>query len=369
MRIAKKKISHFFITLGCFLPSWVEWIRKLRSSKTVVNIYSPPCSSVRTFRRVCDFSLWVFHACKLSFSERFFGRKSLEKRFFRKLRARCHSFSVHLDKPFVSWVGHSTFFLKVFGITLLTDPIWSYRAGFTTWPGVRRCCPPSISLDLLGGADLVLISHNHPDHLDMKTIAHISKIMPKSRLIVPKGVGECVAAFGLDFIELSWGDSLRIPFHEHGAILDVTSVPAIHNSGRGLLDRNKTMWCGWVCNFQTTSNCKKTFYYTGDTAFSEELFGTIGRRFGEMDLSLIPVGAYLPRSLLCKNHISPKEAVAIHKLVLSKKSIGCHHSTFRLSDALEEERSLLSDLENGLNLYNVPIHEFVLCPVGHYFNW
>ncbi|WP_108624424.1 MBL fold metallo-hydrolase [Candidatus Similichlamydia epinepheli] len=369
MRLANKKISHFFLMLVACLPSWGEWIRKLRSSKTIVNIYSPPDGSPNTFRRVCDFSLWVFHSCKLSLSEKFLGRKSLEKRFFRKLRDRCQVFSVHLDQPIVSWIGHSTFFLKVFGITLLTDPIWSYRAGFSTWPGLSRSCSPSVSLDLLGGADLVLISHNHPDHLDMRTIAHLSKIRSKSKLIVPKGVGECVASFGLDCIELSWGDSCRIPFHEHGAILDVTSVPAIHNSGRGLLDRNKTMWCGWICNFQTKNNVKKTLYYTGDTAFSEELFGSIGRRFGEIDLSLIPVGAYLPRSLLWKNHISPKEAVAIHKLVLSKKSVGCHHSTFRLSDVIEEERSLLSDLENGLIMCQVPFHEFILCPVGYWLNW
>ncbi|RDB31517.1 Outer membrane protein romA [Candidatus Similichlamydia laticola] len=364
----KKRLSKFLFSLRSYFPSWKLWIRRFKS-EGIANIYSPPDDTFSTFRKVCDLSIWVFHTSKLCFAERFMGRKSLEKRLFRRLRARCRSFSVHLDQPFVSWIGHSTFFLKVCGITLLTDPIWSYRAGFPSWPGLSRSCLPPVSLDVLGGADLVLISHNHPDHLDMQTIAHLSKLRPNSCLVVPKGVGECVASFGLDCIELAWGEECRIPFTEQGAVVNVTSVPAIHNSGRGLLDRNMSMWCGWICRFQRRSEKKKTLYYVGDTAFSEGLFQSIGRRFGSIDLSLVPVGAYLPRSLLGQNHISPREAVAIHKLVLSKKSIGCHHSTFRLSDVVAEERALLEDLESGLRDYQVSPCEFFLCPVGHWFNW
>jgi N-acyl-phosphatidylethanolamine-hydrolysing phospholipase D len=227
----------------------------------------------------------------------------------------------------VTWMNHSSFLVEVGGITFLTDPIWSSRAGPLVGPK-RRHSPPISLLDL-PRIDYVLISHNHYDHLDAATIKALHKKDPSTCFIVPQGVGKWFRKRGIHpLLEFSWGESQLILQDE--VKITFTAVPAQHFSGRTFKDRNATLWVGYVVEVETPQG-KKCFYFCGDSGYNAVDFKALGERWKEIHLSLIPIGAYLPRWFMQPLHINPEEAVKIHQEVGSRLSVGCHFHTFKLS--------------------------------------
>jgi len=220
-----------------------------------------------------------------------------------------------------TFVNHSTFLIQAGGLNILTDPIWSQRASPFQWVGPKRMRPPGIRYEDLPEIDLVLISHNHYDHLDVQTVQRLRESFDPL-FVTPLGVGRFLEDNGIrKYTELDWWGE-----HRCSDGVAVTGVPAQHFSGRGLSDRDKTLWCGYVIGMPNGN-----IYFAGDTGYNG-IFKEIGRRFAPIHTALIPIGAYRPRWFMAPIHVDPDEAVLIHKDVGAERSIGMHFGTFPLAD-------------------------------------
>jgi L-ascorbate metabolism protein UlaG (beta-lactamase superfamily) len=222
----------------------------------------------------------------------------------------------------VTFIGHSTVLLQFDGLNILTDPVWYERCSPVQWAGPKRIVPAGIRLEDLPKIDIILQSHNHWDHLDIKTLKKIcAKDRPK--IFTSLGISQFLKKEGIDnSVDMDWWDEL--PFTEG---VTVTCVPSQHFSGRGALDRNGTLWSGFVVSSSKVGN----IYFAGDSGYGD-FFKEIGDKFGSMRLSLIPVGAYQPIWFMSPIHCTPVEAVQIHHDVRSEKTLAIHHSTFPLAD-------------------------------------
>ena len=240
------------------------------------------------------------------------------------------SFDYH--QPSATWINHSTYLVRYHGINLLTDPIFSNRCSPLQWIGPKRLHPPGISIENLPEIHYVLISHDHYDHLCKKSVLQLFRRFPKIQWIVPEGVAPIFHRWGIYQVkELKWWEHHHIDLIAYPCSITFTAVPSQHFSGRKMWHANKTLWCGYVVSFQSLLGAAKQFYFVGDTGYNEVDFKRIGDRFGPMDLSLIPIGTYLPTAFMSPIHIGPNQAVKIHQEVQSKLSLGMHWKTFRLS--------------------------------------
>jgi L-ascorbate metabolism protein UlaG (beta-lactamase superfamily) len=220
----------------------------------------------------------------------------------------------------ITFVNHSTLLLQQKGLNILTDPIWSERTSPFSWIGPRRHRIPGVSWEDLPPIDTVLLSHNHYDHLDLPTLRRLAA-RGNSTYIVPIGVAKLLRSNNIGPVhELDWGESLALPG------FTIHSVPALHFAGRGLFDRNATLWCGYMIESQG-----QLVYFAGDTAFGPH-FAQIRNKFGSPDLALLPIGAYLPRWFMSPVHMGPDGAVKAHEILGAKTSIATHHGTFQLAD-------------------------------------
>ena len=235
--------------------------------------------------------------------------------------------------PAVTWVGHATVLGQLGGLSLLTDPIFSERASPLAFAGPRREQPPGLALAELPAIDLVLVSHNHYDHLDLPS-ARALAAQPGGGpvFIVPLGLQDWFRRRGIErVVELDWWQSHRLP----GRDVEVTLVPAQHWSARGLNDRMKTLWGGFAV---LAPDCH--LFFAGDTGYSRD-FVDIRAHFrdrqshaqgGGFDLALLPIGAYEPRWFMQSQHVNVEEALKIHADVGAKASLGVHWGTFELTD-------------------------------------
>ena len=219
-------------------------------------------------------------------------------------------------------IGHSTVLIQVGGLNILTDPMLSDVAGPLPWLGVRRSRPPALRLSDMPSIDVVLLSHNHYDHLDRATLAGLA-LRDNPVVITGLRVGRSVPSKNV--VELDWWQSQALP---RGA--EVTYVPAEHFSARGPFDRNASLWGGFVLR---TSAGK--IYFAGDTGHGAH-FEMIHKAYGAMDVSFIPIGAYEPRWFMGPVHIDPTQAVAASIALRSQVSIAIHHGTFPLADEAVE---------------------------------
>jgi L-ascorbate metabolism protein UlaG (beta-lactamase superfamily) len=220
----------------------------------------------------------------------------------------------------VTMVNHSTVLVQGFGFNLLTDPIWSQRASPLPWIGPKRRRKPGVRMEDLPPIDAVLISHNHFDHLDLPTLRQLAG-RGRSTFVVPTGDARWLRSQTIESVhELDWGESLAI------SGFTIHCVPALHFSARGILDRNKTLWCGYVIEYP-----ESLVYFAGDTSFGSH-FAQIREKFGSPRLALLPIGAYEPRWFMSAVHMAPEEAVRAHEILGAKTSIAIHHGTFQLAD-------------------------------------
>jgi len=217
-------------------------------------------------------------------------------------------------------VNHSTVLLQQRSLNILTDPMLSERASPLSWIGPRRRRTQGVSWENLPCIDAVLISHNHYDHLDLPTLRRLAA-RRDSTFIVPARGARLLHSENIGPVhELDWGESLALPG------FTIHCVPALHFSSRGIYDRNKTLWCGYMIECQG-----RLVYFAGDTGFGGH-FAQIREKFGSPRLALLPVGAYEPRWFMSPVHMNPDEAVIAHEILAAETSIAIHHGTFKLAD-------------------------------------
>ena len=204
----------------------------------------------------------------------------------------------------VTWFGHSGMLVEVDGVRILIDPVWEERASPRQWFGPRRFFPPTISLEDLPQLDAVLISHDHYDHMGEMTLRRIAQLpcTGRAQWITALGVGALLRMWGVkpeSISELGWMEEVGVRA-ERGALLNVTSVPARHFSGRSLLHRFETLWGAYVLQ-----GAAHTLYFGADTGWWEG-FEEIAAKFGPFDLTMLEIGAY--NELWKEIHLGPDNA-------------------------------------------------------------
>jgi L-ascorbate metabolism protein UlaG (beta-lactamase superfamily) len=236
----------------------------------------------------------------------------------------------------ITLVNHSTVLLQQHGVNVLTDPMWSERASPVSWAGPRRIRKPGVLFEHLPPIDVVLLSHNHYDHLDLATLHRLAGL-GESTFVVPTGVARLLRSEKIGPVhELDWGESLLLSGHT------IHSVPAFHFSARGLFDRNRTLWCGYMIECE-----QRSVYFAADTAFGAH-FAQIRETFGSPRVAFLPIGAYEPRWFMSPVHMAPEEAVKAHQILAAQTSIAIHHGTFQLADeSVDEPRQRLAELAPG----------------------
>jgi L-ascorbate metabolism protein UlaG (beta-lactamase superfamily) len=250
----------------------------------------------------------------------------------------------------ITFINHTTFLIQSDGLNILTDPVYSERVSPFSFAGPRRMQHPGVRFEDLPKIDLILLSHNHYDHLDIHTVLRLWKTFDPM-FIVPLGVGKFLQQNGIIKVaELDWWQTFSI------ASFNITCTPAQHFSGRGFFDRDATLWCGYMVESKTTKLC-----FVGDTGYNEITFRQIAERF-KIDLAIIPIGAYKPLWFMSPVHCSPEEAVKIHLDLRAKQSIASHFGTFPLGD--EGQSDPVRDLHRAMEKFGLGEKDFIALKEG-----
>ncbi|KAK4501892.1 hypothetical protein PRZ48_007701 [Zasmidium cellare] len=246
------------------------------------------------------------------------------------------------DKLRATWIGHASWLVETpvakgaeRGVRILFDPVFSERTSPSNYFGPKRYTPTPCTLDELPDPDIVVISHNHYDHLDIETVKPLyDRTKNRIHFFVPLGLKqwflEHVGCSDHEVTQLDWWESREAHIEGLGSV-ELTCCPAQHTSRRTAFDSAKTLWSSW--SLKTTT---KTLYFAGDTAY--QLLGTpspcpafsqIGKTLGPFDLAMLPIGLYSPMKFASAVHVHPEQALEIHKAVRSKLSLGMHYGTVR----------------------------------------
>ncbi|WP_058912906.1 MBL fold metallo-hydrolase [Entomohabitans teleogrylli] len=255
----------------------------------------------------------------------------------------------------VWWLGHAALMLRLNGITLLTDPVFSRRASPFSFYGPERKTPVALDLSCPEALpDAVVISHNHYDHLDSRTLRRLRHRCAEMQIFVPLGLKRWFVQRGMkNVFELDWWQSVR------WRGLTLTCVPARHWSMRTPWDRNRSLWCGWVIESDN-----QRFWFSGDTAWMPELL-EIPRRVGPLDAAALPIGAYAPRWFMSTHHIDPQNAVRLWQGIGRPLAVPIHWGVFELADesldapVFELNAALRNAGEEGTRFSPIKIGEFI----------
>lgn len=239
----------------------------------------------------------------------------------------------HVDALTITWVGHATFLIQIGGLNILTDPVWSERPSPIPFAGPRRWVPPGAELESLPPIDIVLVSHNHYDHFDARSVRRLAALHPGARWLTPLELGAEVQRKGAKQVqELDWWSESRVE------PVTVTCTPAQHWSARGLRDRGRSLWCGWSIRCGS-----RAIYFAGDTAYFPG-FRVIANRLGPFDIALLPIGGYEPRWFMRFVHMNPEDAVQAFTELSGKEGqtvmVPMHWGTFKLTDEAMDEPPL-----------------------------
>ena len=238
---------------------------------------------------------------------------------------------------FMIWIGHSTFLIKKNNLVILTDPVFSERASPFKRLGPKRLIPPAILLNELPKIDVVTISHNHYDHLDIRSLKKLSKLNPNLIFLIPKGDIDIFNKKNIDNVkEFVWWEEISIDD------FIFTFTPVQHWSARGLFDRNESLWGGWFIKSTDYS-----LYHAGDTGYSNDFIET-QKRLGSPKYAFLPIGAYDPEWFMAASHVNPEDSIRIMKDLGAEFSFGMHWGTFTLTaeDTLEPPQRLKEALNN-----------------------
>jgi L-ascorbate metabolism protein UlaG (beta-lactamase superfamily) len=260
------------------------------------------------------------------------------------------------NKLRVSFINHASFLIQLENYNILTDPIWSERTSPVTWAGPKRVREAGINFDQIPKVDLVLISHNHYDHLDLATLKRLEK-RDSPTIMAGKNTCKLLHEEGMkNCREYDWWQ------HSLYQSLKVTFVPARHFSGRSLFDRNEVLWGGFVIE----SSQYAPLYFAGDTCYGK-FVEMLAQKFKVFDLCLLPIGAYLPRWFMKIVHMNPADAVKAHQELKCKQSIGMHFGTFQLTD--EAIHTPAEDLKKALDEKGLSTKEFMVPKFGESFTF
>ena len=244
------------------------------------------------------------------------------------------------DDVVVTFVGHATFLVQVGATNLLIDPVYAERASPVSFAGPRRVRAPGVRFDDLPNVSLVLLSHNHYDHCDLRTLHALDQRF-HLRVAAPIGNGQLLRSAGIRHIdELDWWETAD------SAPFPITLTPAQHFSSRGIFDRNRALWGGFLIEA-----AGRRILFAGDSGYGPH-FRAIAARLGPIDLALLPIGAYEPRWFMKDIHMNPAEAVQAHVDLAARQSLAMHFGTFQLTpEAIDEPvRALAKALrERGMS--------------------
>lgn len=242
---------------------------------------------------------------------------------------------VYGDEIRVSFIGHASFLIQTQGLNIITDPLYSERCSPFTSKGPKRVTEPGIPFEKLPQIDIVLVSHNHYDHLDTETLARLVE-HSHPKIIAPLGNEHPINSRSpaATVQTLDWYEHLEI-----GKGIKVHLEPAQHWSARGIFDRNKALWGTFIIDTP-----KGQILFIGDSGYSKEMFEDIGKKFPHIRLSLIPIGAYEPRWFMSPIHMNPEEAIKTHIDLKSQHSIASHFATFQLTDEGYEKPEIALEL-------------------------
>jgi L-ascorbate metabolism protein UlaG (beta-lactamase superfamily) len=244
----------------------------------------------------------------------------------------------------ITFIGHSTFLIQTAAGNILTDPIYSERAGPLNLVGPKRVRRPAVKFDDLPPISTVLLSHNHYDHCDLRTLRMLAQRFDPV-VVTPLGNAPLVRSSGIRQVEeLDWWQEAKT------SALPITLTPAQHFSARGPFDRNRALWGGFMLRAGGAR-----IYFAGDTAYGS-FFRDVRQRLGPIDLALLPIGAYEPRWFMQPVHMNPAEAVQAHLDLEASESVGMHFGTFQLTtEGIDEP---LRALEETRRVRNIPESRF-----------
>ena len=253
----------------------------------------------------------------------------------------------------VTYINHATILIQMDGLNILTDPIWSRRAGPFSWAGPKRIRAPGIQMKDLPEIHYILISHDHYDHLDLPTL---KKLVEQHEPVILTGLGVRTLLSSRNIpgvVEMDWWQT----YYANVPNVRFNFVPSRHNSGRVPSRHNLTLWGGFVIESPAGE-----VYYAGDTAYGDFLDG-IAQRFNRIRIALFPIGSYEKRWFMKTQHMNPDDAVRAHKMLGAHQSIGFHFGTFKehpeqTIDAHEK------DLNEALIHHGVPLSRFWILQFG-----
>ena len=222
------------------------------------------------------------------------------------------------DDDYMAWIGHATYLIKLGDTTIITDPVFSKNAG-PLFFGPKRFTKPALNLNEIPKTDVFLLTHNHYDHQDMRTIKKFP--YKNAKVLVPLKIGKYFKKYN-DVNEMDWYEEIKI-----NEYLKITFLPAVHWSKRSLTDTNKTLWGNFLIEYKG-----KKIFFACDTGYGK-IYEVLGKKYGPIDLTMINIGAYDFRPMFEKSiyHTTPEEALKVAQDLKSKKVLGMHWGTFVLS--------------------------------------
>ena len=250
----------------------------------------------------------------------------------------------------ITSIGHSSFLIQAAGTAVLTDPVYADRASPSQSTGPRRVRAPGVRFEDLPPVSIVLLSHNHYDHCDLRALLELQRRFEPT-FITPIGNGRLLRSAGIDQVEELdwWNASTR-------SSIPITLTPAQHSAARGLFDRNHALWGGFLLEV-----VEKRIFFAGDSGYGPH-FEEIRRRLTPIDLALLPIGAYEPRWFMKDIHMNPEEAVQAHVDLGAAGSIAMHFGVFQLTtEGIDEPAARLSQ---ALTLRGIPAGDFRIVDVG-----
>jgi L-ascorbate metabolism protein UlaG (beta-lactamase superfamily) len=235
----------------------------------------------------------------------------------------------------VTWIGHSTVLVQTAGVNILTDPIWSERASPFSFLGPIRVRAPGVRFEDLPKIDLVLVSHNHYDHLDLPTLKRLWE-RDRPRIVTSLGNDTILASAGIRAEAYDWGRGTTLhcdwkpdPRIRYRAMIPPcgVTVERVHHWGsRWGTDRNRALWSGFTVRLPGGN-----IFFAGDTGWGGGAWAAEAARHGPFRLAILPVGAYSPRDVMQSNHMDPEEAVAVFERLRPTMALGVHWGTFQLT--------------------------------------
>lgn len=251
--------------------------------------------------------------------------------------------SLSLKQTYITYINHSCHLIQLKGLNILTDPIFSKRAGPFSLLGPKRHAAPGIKLHQLPHIHVVLVSHNHYDHMDLPSLKKLEHLY-HPLFIVPLGNKKYLKKFSR-VLELDWWQTHKINEQQY-----ITMVPAQHWSMRRIGDANKALWAGyWI------SSGEIKIYFIGDSGYGPH-FKAIAEKMGAPTISFLPIGSYEPRWFMVNHHMNPNEAVQASLDLHSEHNIANHYHTFKLST--EDREDPVEELKNSLKKHNLDEQRF-----------